>query len=207
MRKFKLPFTYTVNGEIEIEANNLASAISKFNVLAEQSSPTGHFPVLDRATKLVPDTETLEVDEDEAQDINPPIKYKVVLTRTQSLEVEVEAHDEYEAEENAFQKVNEGDYCESSFFDDEWQLDEIEEIANMMEESQELLPAFVAFREARANADRASPQLKSAMVRIEKNSEHEFRKVLFAEQAFAMNMASMMEGHREQLEQILTDYF
>jgi hypothetical protein len=87
------------------------------------------------------------------------------------------------------------------------ELDEIEEIANMMEESQELLPAFVAFREARANADRASPQLKSAMVRIEKNSEHEFRKVLFAEQAFAMNMASMMEGHREQLEQILTDYF
>jgi hypothetical protein len=87
------------------------------------------------------------------------------------------------------------------------ELDEIEEIANMMEESQELLPAFVAVREARANADRASPQLRSAMVRIEKNSEHEFRKVLFAEQAFAMNMASMMEGHREQLEQILTDYF
>jgi len=87
------------------------------------------------------------------------------------------------------------------------ELDEIEEIADMMEESQELLPAFVAFREARANADRASPQLRSAMVRIEKNSEHEFRKVLFAEQAFAMNMASMMEGHREQLEQILTDYF
>ena len=36
------------------------------------------------------------------------------------------------------------------------ELDEIEEIANMMEESQELVPAFVAFREARANADRAS---------------------------------------------------
>jgi hypothetical protein len=87
------------------------------------------------------------------------------------------------------------------------ELDEIEEIANMMEESQELVPAFVAFREARANADKASPHLRSAMVRIEKKAEHEFRKVLFAEQAFAMNMASMMEGHREQLDQILNDYF
>jgi hypothetical protein len=128
MRTFKLPFTYTVNGEIEIEANSLGSAISKFTVLAEQSSPTGHFPVLDRATKLVPDTETLEVDEDEAENINPPTKYKVVLSRTQSLEVEVEAHDENEAEENAFQKVNDGDYCEGAFYDDEWQLDEVEEI-------------------------------------------------------------------------------
>jgi hypothetical protein len=128
MRTFKLPFTYTVNGEIEIEANSLGSAISKFNVLANQSSPTGHFPVLDRATKLVPDTETLEVDEDEAQDINPPIKYKVIVTRSQSLEVEVEAHDEEEAEANAFQKVNDGEYCEGDFVDDEWQLDEVEEI-------------------------------------------------------------------------------
>ncbi len=91
--------------------------------------------------------------------------------------------------------------------DEQQELEEIEEIANMMEESQQLVPAFVAFREARANADRASPQLRSAMVRIEKNSEHEFRKVLFAEQAFAMNMANMMEEHREQLDQIINDYF
>jgi hypothetical protein len=128
MRTFKLPFSYTVNGEIEIEANSLGSAISKFNVLAQQSSPTGHFPVLDRATKLVPDTETLEVDEDEAQDINPPIKYKVIVTRSQTLEVEVEAHDEEEAEANAFQKVNDGEYCEGDFVDDEWQIDEVEEL-------------------------------------------------------------------------------
>ena len=91
--------------------------------------------------------------------------------------------------------------------DEQQELEEIEEIANMMEESQQLIPAFVAFREARANADRASPQLRSAMVRIEKNSEHEFRKVLFAEQAFAMNMANMLEEHREQLDQIINDYF
>ncbi len=56
------------------------------------------------------------------------------------------------------------------------ELDKIEEIANMMEESQELVPAFVAFREARANADRASPQLKSAMVRIKKNLNTNFKR-------------------------------
>jgi hypothetical protein len=127
MRTFKLPFSYTVNGEIEIEASSLGSAISKFNVLAQQSSPTGHFPVLDRATKLVPDAETLEVDEDEAEDINPPIKYKVTITRTQTVEVEVEAHNEDEAEELASQKVNEGD-CEDDFFDEDIQIDEVEEV-------------------------------------------------------------------------------
>ena len=127
MRTFKLPFTYTVNGEIEIEANSLASAISKFNVLSLQSSPTGHIPVLDRATKLVPDFETLEVDEEEAADINPPTKYKVTITRTQTVEVEVESHDENEAEELAIQKVNEGD-CENDFVEDDLQVDEVEEI-------------------------------------------------------------------------------
>jgi hypothetical protein len=127
MRTFKLPFSYTVNGEIEIEASSLASAITKFNALAQQSNPSGHIPVLDRAIKLVPDTQTLEVDEDEAQDINPPIKYKVTITRTQTVEVEVEAHNEDEAEELASQKVNEGD-CENDFFDEDIQIDEVEEI-------------------------------------------------------------------------------
>jgi hypothetical protein len=49
--------------------------------------------------------------------------------------------------------------------DKKQELEEIEEIADMMEESHKLAPAFVAFREARADANQASPQLKSAMIK------------------------------------------
>lgn len=127
MRKFKLPFTYMVNGEIEIEANSIESAINKFHALSLQATPTGHIPILDKATKLVPDLGTVEVDEDEARDINPAIKYKVHITRTQTVEVEVEAHDENEAEELATQKVNEGD-CEDYFMDENIEVSEVEEL-------------------------------------------------------------------------------
>lgn len=126
MRKFTLPFTYTVNGEIEIEASNLANAIYKFNQMAEYQNPAGHFPILDKATKLVPDANTLEVDEDEAEDINTPIKWNVQITRTQTVTVEVEAHSEEEAEDLAREKVNDGD-MEDYFSDEGIEIDEVEE--------------------------------------------------------------------------------
>lgn len=127
MRTFKIPFSYTINGEIEIEANNLGSAISKFNVLAQQSvSPTGHVPVLDKATKLVPDLETIEVDEDTAEDMNPPIKWNVHITRTQTVVVEVEAHDADEAEELANQQVYQGDE-EDNFEEESIEVTDVEE--------------------------------------------------------------------------------
>lgn len=127
MRKFKLPFTYTVNGEIEIEATSLERAISKFNEMSQFQNPVGHFPILDKATKLVPDINTLEVDEDEAEDINPPIKYKVTITRTQTVEVEVEAHNEEQAEELASEKVHDGE-CEDYFMDENIEVSEVEEL-------------------------------------------------------------------------------
>jgi hypothetical protein len=127
MRTFKLPFTYTVNGEIEIEASNLDNAIAKFYVLATHTSTSGTYPVLDRATKLVPDSNSIEVDEDEARDINPPIKYRVTITRTQSVDVEVEAHDEDDAEELAREKVHDGD-MEDYFQDEVIEVENVDEI-------------------------------------------------------------------------------
>lgn len=127
MRTFKIPFSYTINGEIEIEANNLGSAISKFNVLAQQAvNPTGHNPILDKATKLVPDIETFEVDEDEAEDINPPIKWNVHVTRTQTAVIEVEAHDADEAEELANQQIYQGEE-EDNFEDESIEVTDVEE--------------------------------------------------------------------------------
>jgi hypothetical protein len=126
MRKFILPFSYTVNGEIEIEAVSLQRAINEFNKLAEYHSTTGHFPILDRATKLVPNAETLEVDEDVAADINPPTKYTVHIVRTQTVDVQVEAHDENEAEEIASRMVHVGE-MEDYFRDETIEVEEVEE--------------------------------------------------------------------------------
>jgi hypothetical protein len=127
MRTFKLPFSYTVFGEIEIEASNLNDAIAKFDKMAEQKTPTGHIPVLDKATKLEPDLDTLDVNKDEAADINPPTKYKVTIQKTMTVEVEVEASDEEEAEDIARTKVEDGE-CEDDYTDEEIEVADIEEI-------------------------------------------------------------------------------
>lgn len=126
MRTFKIPFSYMVYGEVEIEATNLDSAIKMFETMALNKTVTGHVPVLDKATKLSPDLDTLEVNKDEAADINPPTKYRVYITRTQTVEVEVEAGDEYEAEEIATQMVSEGE-VEDDFQEGDVEVTDVEE--------------------------------------------------------------------------------
>jgi hypothetical protein len=116
-----------VDGEIEIEASSLEKAIVKFNQMAEHKSPTGHVPILDKATKLEPELETLEVNKDEAADINPPVKYKVYITRTETLEVEVEAGDENEAQDIASSMVSSGE-CEHDFEFEDIEITDVEEI-------------------------------------------------------------------------------
>jgi hypothetical protein len=128
MRTFKIPFSYTVNGEIEIEGVNLGNAINRFNRMANTNSNTGdHVPVLDKATKLTPDLETIEVDEELAAEINPAIKWIVSVTRTQTVDVEVEAHDEDEAERLAHEKVDEGDFNEH-FMDEDVEITNIKSV-------------------------------------------------------------------------------
>jgi hypothetical protein len=126
MRTFKIPFSYMVYGEVEIEATNLDSAIQMFETMALNKTVTGHVPVLDKATKLTPDLDTLEVNKDEAADINPPTKYRVYITRTQTVEVEVEAGDEDEAEEIATQMVSEGE-VEDDFQEGDIEVTDVEE--------------------------------------------------------------------------------
>jgi hypothetical protein len=130
MRKFTIPFSYTVNGEIEIEGNSLSNAISNFNRLAEATANVGyHAPILDNATTLTPLLKTIEVDEDKAEEINPPIKWLVHITRTQTVVVEVEAHDDGEAEELATRRVDQGDE-EDNFEEGEVEVTEVVESEN-----------------------------------------------------------------------------
>lgn len=125
MRTFKIPFSYMVYGEVEIEATNLDSAIQMFETMALERLSRGKF-LTDKATKLTPDLDTLEVNKDEAADINPPTKYRVYITRTQTVEVEVEAGDEDEAEEIATQMVSEGE-VEDDFQEGDIEVTDVEE--------------------------------------------------------------------------------
>ena len=125
MRTFKIPFSYMVNGEIEIDALNLTHAINKVKDMAQNKSVTGHIPVLDKATNLVPDLDTLEVNEDEAADNNPATRYFVTVTRTEVATVEVEAHSDADAERLALSMVESGE-CQE-FEEDAVEVTDIEE--------------------------------------------------------------------------------
>jgi hypothetical protein len=127
MRTFKIPFSYTVNGEIEIDGANLTHAINRFKDMAKNKSVAGHIPVLDKATKLNPDLDTFEINEDEAADLNPPTRYLVTVTRTEIATVEVEAHSDSDAERLALSMVESGE-CENDFEEESLEVSDIEEI-------------------------------------------------------------------------------
>lgn len=128
MRTFKIPFSYMVYGEIEIDGANLTHAINRFNDMAQNKSvTTGHIPVLDKATKLNPDLATLEVNEEEAADINPATRYVVNVTRTEVATVEVEAHSDADAERLALSMVESGQ-CENEFEEETVEVSDIEEL-------------------------------------------------------------------------------
>ena len=126
MRTFKIPFSYMVYGEIEVDANNLTHAINKLTLLAQNKGDSGHVPVLDKATKLTPDLDTFEINEDEAADLNPATRYFVHVTRTEVALVEVEARGEADAERLALEKVESGD-CERDFEEESLEVTDIEE--------------------------------------------------------------------------------
>lgn len=126
MRTFKIPFSYMVYGEIEIDGANLTHAINRFKDMTQNKSVTGHIPVLDKATKLNPDLDTLEVIEEEAADLNPATRYFVHVTRTEVATVEVEAHSDSDAERLALSMVESGE-CENEFEEETVEVTDIEE--------------------------------------------------------------------------------
>lgn len=112
--KYTIPFSYTVNANIEIEARSLESAIDQVQQLSyirEDGSCRlihGFSPVI----KSEIDCKSIEIDEEAAEDMNPKNTYSVKLIRTQTVEVEVEAYSESEAEELAISNAEMGGFEE-----------------------------------------------------------------------------------------------
>jgi hypothetical protein len=137
MKSYTIPFSYTVNGTIKIDANSLDSALSKAYGLCA--------PSLDGSCKLLKspmeggvshlvdnikvDADSIKIDHEEAEELNPKKSYTVKLVRTQTVEVEVEAHSAEEAERTAIEGAEDGSLDDfSNCIDEEIVAEEIEEI-------------------------------------------------------------------------------
>ena len=131
--KYKIPFSYTVNATIEVDASDLASAIDKIEHLAGVE-PDGSCRLIhgfSPITKSVIDFGSIEVDKEYAEDLNPKKSYTVKLVRTQTVEVEVEAHSEEEAEQVAIEGAEDGSLDDfSNCIEEEIVAEEVEELAD-----------------------------------------------------------------------------
>jgi hypothetical protein len=110
--KYEIPFTYTINASLAIEASSLELAIDKVTHLAEiESDGTCRLIQLCPVVKEV-DLRSIRIDKEEAEERNPKKRYTVKLVRTQTVEIEVEANSLVEAEETALEEAenNEFDY-------------------------------------------------------------------------------------------------
>jgi len=131
--KYKIPFSYTVNATIEVEASDLASAIDKIEHLAgvEKDGSCRLIHGFSPITKSVIDFGSIEVDKEYAEDLNPKKSYTVKLVRTQTVEVEVEAHSEEEAEQVAIEGAEDGSLDDfSNCIEEEIVAEEVEELAD-----------------------------------------------------------------------------
>ena len=127
--KYTIPFSYTTNCTIEVDASSLDEAISKVSLLS-QVDADGYSKLLhvmpysvNSTTKI--DADSVEIDEEKAEELNPKQTYAVRLKRVQEVTVYVEAHSEDDAESEAIDKY-ESDDIEDEFEDCEVEAVEIE---------------------------------------------------------------------------------
>lgn len=121
MKNYTIPFTYTVNCMIKVEASDLDSAIARVSDLSavqEDGSCRlihGFSPVI----KSEIDLKSIEIDEDEAEELNPKTRYEVTVRRVQTATFEVEAHCEDDACDIANGMYDDEEYDSSDFSDEE----------------------------------------------------------------------------------------
>ena len=121
MKAYTIPFSYTINATIEIQASGLDHAINKFMTFAEVQEDGScrlihNFGAI-TASKV--DCNSIEIDQEKVEELNPKKTYTVTLVRTQTVEVEVEAHTEEEAERVAIEGAEDGSLEDFSYPTDE----------------------------------------------------------------------------------------
>lgn len=121
MKNYTIPFSYTVNCTINVEAADLDSAIERVADLSrikEDGSCSlihGYSPI----TKSEIDLKSIEIDEDQAEELNPKIRYEVTVRRVQTATFTVEAHCEDDACDIANAMYDDEEYDPADFSDEE----------------------------------------------------------------------------------------
>ena len=123
--KYALPVSFNVVLEVEIDGTSIQDAYSNFqrdigrrNEAAGQAILASLLKKDETILDLMPSLlesiplDTLELDEEEAESLNPKNVYSVEITRTIAITVEVQAHSEEDANEIAFECLDNGDYEE-----------------------------------------------------------------------------------------------
>jgi hypothetical protein len=119
--KYTIPYSYTVTATIEIEASALHSAVGLVERLAKVNEDGscrlihGFSPV----TNAKIDLKSIKVDMEEAEELNPKKTYEVIIKRTQTMSVMVEAHSDDDACDIANAQYDDGEFDESDFEDEE----------------------------------------------------------------------------------------
>lgn len=119
--KYTIPFSFKTNCTIEVDASNLDDAIAKVTQMAEVDHK-GYCRLIHSLSPIINnkvDLDSVEIDEDEAEELNPKQTYEVTLRRTQTMTVYVEAHSEDEACDVANGQYDDGDFDDSGFEDEE----------------------------------------------------------------------------------------
>jgi hypothetical protein len=127
--KYTLPVSFQVNLEVEVEGKSISDAFANFQrdaLLQREEARRAIFDaivqkdgtLLDLMKNLMKNipADTIDLDEEAAAELNPKNVYSVEVTRTISVTVEVEAHDEDEAEDLVSEGLDNGDY--QAEFDD-----------------------------------------------------------------------------------------
>jgi hypothetical protein len=127
--KYTLPVSFQVNLEVEVEGKSISDAFANFQrdlIRQNEEARRAIFDaivqkdgtLLDLMRNLVKNipADTIDLDEEAAAELNPKNVYSVEVTRTISVTVEVEAHDEDEAEDLVSEGLDNGDY--QAEFDD-----------------------------------------------------------------------------------------
>lgn len=120
MKTYTIPFSYSINANIKVQADSLEDAISQVSLVSQVKD--GYCKLIHGMSPVIEglvDLDSIEIDEEKALDMNPKNTYVVTITRTQTQQVEVEAHSADEAEDAAIDLYDEGEVCDTSWEDQE----------------------------------------------------------------------------------------
>ena len=124
--KFTIPYSFYLKSSVQIEADDLETAIERAH-RAVRLHPEAMTDI--NTIKTTVDSSSIQINEEEAEEINSKKNYTVRLLRKQWIEVSIEAHSLADAKRKAVEGAEDGSIEADSFeLDEEIIAEHAEEI-------------------------------------------------------------------------------